>query len=549
MSYIHGISASETNTGPASVRTTDTGVIALIGCAPSGPQEELVVVKSKKDAAQFGGHVDGYTIPQALTDIFAQSKDSGTPTVIVVNVTDDVAHFDDNDTGSITDEAVTTAAGVATLQFAIKPTTLITLTNSAGTTTYTAGVEYSVSGNTITILDLVTIPNGTDLLVDYTTEEQVNVSGMQAQLQHPPQSVSGVSTLVIKSADLATTYVENTDYTVDQYGLVTFLATGAISEGDSLQATYKWFNSTNVVAADIIGTISGTTYTGTKLYAKAVSTKNLKPKIFCVPTFLHLTGVAAEMQSLADTYSGVCLLDSVAGWTPTNAIDGRGLASTTLFNTSHDRTILCYPGVYALNLGSNEQELRPLSPFVAGLMSVLDTSKGYWFSPSNQKLNGVLGLETEITWDYTSPSGTDANNLNAVGIVTVGTGFGTGYLVWGGRLANYPTETGITSHISVRRTADSLIDSVKKASLPFIDKPITDAIIDAIRETVNGYIRSLIQKGALVEGSRCIYDPNENPPADIAAGILKFDIQHVPPPPLEELRYRSIIDTTLLNFD
>ena len=81
--------------------------------------------------------------------------------------------------------------------------------------------------------------------------------------------------------------------------------------------------------------------------------------------------------------------------------------------------------------------------------------------------------------------------------------------------------------------------------LQFIDQPISNALIDAILASVNAFIRSLIQRGALVAGAAS-FDPTENPSTQIAAGQLTFDIDVMPPPPAERITFQAFIDVTLL---
>ena len=58
---------------------------------------------------------------------------------------------------------------------------------------------------------------------------------------------------------------------------------------------------------------------------------------------------------------------------------------------------------------------------------------------------------------------------------------------------------------------DVIEESVELAMLQFIDQPISNALITAILASVNSFLRTLIQRGALVAGSAS-YDPTENPP-------------------------------------
>jgi phage tail sheath protein FI len=79
---------------------------------------------------------------------------------------------------------------------------------------------------------------------------------------------------------------------------------------------------------------------------------------------------------------------------------------------------------------------------------------------------------------------------------------------------------------------DVIEESVQLSMFQFIDQPISNALITAILASVNAFVRTLIQRGALVAGSAS-YNPAENPPSQIAAGQLVFDIDVMPPPPAE----------------
>jgi hypothetical protein len=129
--------------------------------------------------------------------------------------------------------------------------------------------------------------------------------------------------------------------------------------------------------------------------------------------------------------------------------------------------------------------------------------------------------------------------------VTVFNAFGTGLRVWGNRSASYPTSTAPDNFVSVRRTMDVIEESVQLSMLQFIDQPITNALIAAILASVNSFIRTLVQRGALVGGAAS-FDPAKNPAEEIAAGHLVFDVEVMPPPPAERITFNVFIDTALL---
>lgn len=187
----------------------------------------------------------------------------------------------------------------------------------------------------------------------------------------------------------------------------------------------------------------------------------------------------------------------------------------------------------------------PLSQWVAGVIAATDFNVGYWKSPSNIEIEGVLGPDVAM---YVNPSdpNSDPNNLNAAGILTVYNSFGTGIRVWGNRSAAFPTNTDPAQFIAIRRTADIIEDSAIQSMLQFIDQPLTAALIDAIVESVNAFIRSLIQRGGLVDG-KCSFNAAENPTTQLAAGQLVLDIDMMPPPPLERLTFNVFLDQSLLS--
>jgi phage tail sheath protein FI len=82
--------------------------------------------------------------------------------------------------------------------------------------------------------------------------------------------------------------------------------------------------------------------------------------------------------------------------------------------------------------------------------------------------------------------------------------------------------------------------------IQFIDRPINNALIDAITETVNGFIRTLIGREALVDGE-CTYNPSKNPPTQVANGQLVFDLTFMPPVPGERITFEAFIDINLLS--
>lgn len=462
--YLHGVETIELKKGPVPVSVVKSAVIGLVGIAPKGSKNTPILVQNAQDAAQFGSELPGFTIPQALAAIFKQ----GVGSVIVVNVLNESTNLVAVNAESL----VVTNGKVKTTAAPVKD---LVVTNSAGTTTYVLG----------------------------------------------------------------------TDYSVDDFGNITVLNFTSIAEGVTIKASYKKLDTTTVTSAQLIGTInSSDVYTGMQCWDLCFNLFGFSPRLLIASGYSSQNTVAAELIVKANKYRGHALLDAPAGTTVAQAIAGRGPSGSINFYTSSKRAILCYPMVKAYDTASNANQDRPLSQFLAGVIAATDNAEGYWVSPSNKEIKGIVGVERTITWAVNDPN-TNANLLNEKGIVTLAAGYGTGIRTWGNRSAAFPTSTSPDNFIAVQRTADILHESLELAMLQFIDQPINNALIDSIKETVNAFIRTLIGRGALVDGN-CTYDPAKNPPTEVAAGHLTFDLNFMPPTPAERITFESFIDINLL---
>ncbi|MDD2105707.1 phage tail sheath subtilisin-like domain-containing protein [Pseudomonas asiatica] len=132
--YLHGIETLEVENGPRAIRVVKSAVIALIGTAPTGPVKTLTVSLSDIDAAQFGTHLPGFSIPEALDGIY----DFGAGTVVVYNVLDPAIHRSTvaSESGVFSDNDVLQIEHGALQELAVK--------SEDGSATYTVDTDYSV---------------------------------------------------------------------------------------------------------------------------------------------------------------------------------------------------------------------------------------------------------------------------------------------------------------------------------------------------------------------------------------------------------------------
>jgi len=311
-----------------------------------------------------------------------------------------------------------------------------------------------------------------------------------------------------------------------------------------LKFTFKILDTGTITSSQIIGTNTAGVRTGSKCLELVFNTFGFTPKILIAPVYIELVAVATEFIALAEKYRAIALIDAPVTTTVSQAIAGRGPASTINFKTSSYRAYLLCPHLKVYDADSDSNINAPYSQFMAGVMANVDLNEGYWVSPSNHAIQGIVGTEYVVTASVNDAS-TEANLLNEKGITTTFTGYGTGTRTWGNRSAAFPANTDPKNFIPIRRIADVVHESLEQAMLPFIDKPINQATIDAIRDTGNGFFRTLIGRGACLSGSKCVYSA-DNTAEELAAGHVIFDLVFMGPTPAERITFKSFLDINLL---
>jgi uncharacterized protein len=387
---------------------------------------------------------------------------------------------------------------------------------------------------------VVNVFDATDHTTTVTRESKTPTAG-KLSLGYAP-----IGTVTIENNDnSASTLVLNEDYTIDAYGNFVALTANVVN-GTALKFTYKKLNAAAVTSSVIIGEYDeeAGTRTGMQVWDNAKNTLGYNPKILIAPGYSSASGVQTELISKADKFRAVALIDVAYGTTVSSAITERGVGGD--YTSASKRAVYCYPFVKAYDKATDANEDRPFSQFLAGVIASRDLSDGYWWSPSNKEVKGIVGLERSLSAAI-NDSTSDVNQLNEVGITTVFNAFGTGFRSWGNRSAAYPANTTPDQFINVQRTCDVIHESLEQAALQFIDRPINQGLIDSIRESGNAFIRTLIQRGALLPGSKLVYDTNNNSAEDLAAGHLTFDLVMMVPVPGERLTFNSFLDISLLS--
>lgn len=304
-------------------------------------------------------------------------------------------------------------------------------------------------------------------------------------------------------------------------------------------------NVEDVELSDIVGKIEALTgkRTGLKVFEDCYSEFGYYPKTIIAPVYGEDQVVVNEINIICKKLRAIGLVDAPIGTSVQDAIKARG-ENTINFNINSDRIVLCYPHLKVYDYSSQQIKLEPYSQRLAGVIAAKDIDKGYHYSPSNTNIEGIIGTEKNLTSMINDPT-SEVNLLNEAGIVTVFNSYGTGFKTWGNRSSAYPSNTEPINFINIRRTADILHESVEQAMLDYIDLPIDEGLIDTICEVVNQFVRTLIGRGALIDG-KCTFNSDKNPSNEIANGHLVFDLEFMPPSPAERITFESFINTDLL---
>ncbi|MBC6686492.1 phage tail sheath subtilisin-like domain-containing protein [Wolbachia pipientis] len=278
---------------------------------------------------------------------------------------------------------------------------------------------------------------------------------------------------------------------------------------------------------NIIGGVDKETgeYQGIEAFLSSESIVHVAPRILIAPQFTHQlpedgkNPVVAALIPIAEKLRSIIVADG-PNTNDEEAIKWRkGVGSS--------RVYVVDPWVKVF-----EVEEKPASPFVAGLIAKVDSEQGFWHSPSNKEINGIVGTSRPI--DFTlGNTNCRANHLNENEVTTII--HQNGYRVWGNRTCSNDSKWAF---LSVKRTADLINDSLLRAHLWAIDRNITKTYIDDVIEGVNSYLASLKAQGAIISG-KCYATPELNTPANIASGKVYFDFEFTPPYPAEQITFRS----------
>jgi phage tail sheath protein FI len=285
--------------------------------------------------------------------------------------------------------------------------------------------------------------------------------------------------------------------------------------GKALESIYKQAGAAVVVvrAEDITG--DATDLTGVYALKKAQATLGYTPRIVVCE---DAEAIIEDVKSVCSSLRAVCFV----GLPATNYTNATAATAWVTAN-ANQRVMAIWPSI---NGGQDP------APLAAGLLAKSDNDRGFWWSPSNQEIFGITSLDAPV--DFMLGDTTSLANILNEGNVTTFIRQG-GFRLWGNRTGSIDPKW---SFLSVRRTADIINDSIQRAHLWAVDRNITKTYFEDVTESVNAYLRTLENQGAIL-GGRCWPDPDLNSPDQIQLGKVYFNFEFTPPYPAEHITFRS----------
>jgi phage tail sheath protein FI len=489
--FLHGVEVVEITDGPRPIRTVRSSVVGVIGTAPNAQQEVKASLQTgvvgSNNALTFTSKLDG-ELGNSSSLRLVNPGANNAPLSISVSGRDVTVNLATGVTGAIT----TTAAQLKTaIEANTAANALFTITNTGASTG--AGVVAS--------LRRAQLAGGLDDVFPLNT----------------PVLVPGDAAMAAKLGT-AGTLPAALDGIFDQTGAVVVVI--RVAEGINAAAT----------VTNVIGGVNVTTgaYEGVHAFLGSESSNGFCPRILCAPGFTSArtstaNPVVAEMVGIAERLRAVVIADG-PNTTDAQAITYRG-------DWGSKRVYIVDPAVQIRNsLGEIVDE--PASARVSGLIAKIDNDRGFWWSPSNQVINGIVGTGRQV--DFTlGDANSRANLLNEQEVATVIRQ--DGYRLWGNRTASDDPKFAF---LSVVRTADMINDSILRAHMWAVDRNITRTYLEDVAQGVNDYLDRLKAQGAIL-GGRCFPSVGLNTPANIADGKVFFDVEFTPPFPAEHITFRS----------
>ena len=178
------------------------------------------------------------------------------------------------------------------------------------------------------------------------------------------------------------------------------------------------------------------------------------------------------------------------------AMEGLG-QSTEKYVSEDENNLTASIPVYSSIVAKLSESMNTVPPSgaMAGIYAQVDATRGVWKAPANVSVNGIIGLTADINDAVQEDMNIHetGKSINALRKFT-----GKGFMVWGGRtLAGNSNDW---RYVNVRRLANMIEESVKKACMQFVFEPNVSQTWVNVKGMIDNYLTTLWNDGALAGG-------------------------------------------------
>lgn len=564
--YLHGIETIEKNDGPRPVQTIDTGIIGLIGTAPLAnaalyPLNTVVPIYGY--AGLPGGLGATGTLPDAIDGIFDQAT-RASQTILLIRVTEgaNINETMGNVIGSLAAKTGMHALRNAPNDHNLVPKLLIAPGfTSARPTDGVSAIAITSGGSGYTEAPAVAITGGGGFGAKAVCTIDADGAVDEIVITNPGAGYVNAAIAATGKFTFASNPVAGSTISLGGTS-VEFVAAGAagnqVNVGVSLAATLaaletllggsadvnlvKFTYDTSAtellltaavaglagnaltIATTVVGaTPSGATLAGGDDAPAVAITGGGGTGATATATLGQVANpVVAELLSLAKRFRAAVIADG----------PNTTAAAAVAYRLDWSDPNLLIVDPYAKVFKNSTPTTIPASARVAGLQARIDYEEGFWHSPSNHVIQGIIGAGRTVEHSLSDPS-VESQYLNKNGVATIVRSPSGGYKLWGSRGAEADP-----LHVfwSVRRAHNTIMDSIERAHEPFIDRPFGLQVLVDIAETVNSALRRWQTLGATL-GGRVWLDPGLNTKESWVNGHLYISYDAEAPAPIEHLTF------------
>ncbi|UMR28561.1 phage tail sheath family protein [Massilia sp. MB5] len=263
--------------------------------------------------------------------------------------------------------------------------------------------------------------------------------------------------------------------------------------------------------------------TGLQALLDAKSVLGLHPRLLVAPGHSATQAVATAMDGIAGKLRAVAIIDGP------NTDDDSATAYAAKFGSK--RLYLVDPGIRVWDTTANAAVDAPASAAAAGLFAWTDQEYGFWISPSNKEMVGVVGTKRPVEF-LDGDETCRANLLNKVNISTIIRD--GGFRLWGNRTLSSDPKWSFVTRV---RTTDMVMDAILYAHKWAVDRGITKTYVKDVTEGLNAFMRDLRNAGCIINFE--VYpDPELNTASQLEQGKVYWNIRFTDVPPAENPNFR-----------